>query len=101
MFACQANDSVVETIEGMSDSEELSDLQKAFKKHHALQCGFCTPGFLMSADDLLKKNLNPTEAEVREYLSGNICRCTGYVGIIEAVLEVASLRMKSHGGEDA
>jgi 2-furoyl-CoA dehydrogenase 2Fe-2S iron sulfur subunit len=101
MFACQANDSVVETIEGMSDFEELSDLQKAFKKHHALQCGFCTPGFLMSADDLLKKNLNPTEAEVREYLSGNICRCTGYVGIIEAVLEVASLRMKSHGGEDA
>lgn len=101
MFACQANDSVVETIEGMSDSEELSDLQKAFKKHHALQCGFCTPGFLMSADDLLKKNFNPTEAEVREYLSGNICRCTGYVGIIEAVLEVASLRMKSHGGEDA
>jgi 2-furoyl-CoA dehydrogenase 2Fe-2S iron sulfur subunit len=101
MFACQANDSVVQTIEGMSHSEELSDLQKAFKKHHALQCGFCTPGFLMSADDLLKKNLNPTEAEVREYLSGNICRCTGYVGIIEAVLEVASLRMKSHGGEDA
>lgn len=101
MFACQANGSVVKTVEGISERGELSDLQAAFKKHHALQCGFCTSGFLMSANDLLNKNPNPTELEVREGLSGNICRCTGYVGIVEAVLEVASSRLKMHGGENA
>jgi 2-furoyl-CoA dehydrogenase 2Fe-2S iron sulfur subunit len=101
MFACQANGSVVKTVEGISERGELSDLQAAFKKHHALQCGFCTSGFLMSANDLLNKNPNPTELEVREGLSGNICRCTGYVGIVEAVLEVASSRLKIHGGENA
>jgi 2-furoyl-CoA dehydrogenase 2Fe-2S iron sulfur subunit len=79
----------------------MSDLQNAFKKHHALQCGFCTSGFLISADDLLKKNPNPTETEVREGLSGNLCRCTGYVGIVEAVLEVASTRARKIGGEHA
>lgn len=101
MFACQANGSVVKTVEGISERGELSDLQIAFKKHHALQCGFCTSGFLMSANDLLNKNPNPTELEVREGLSGNICRCTGYVGIVEAVLEVASSRLKMLGGENA
>ena len=101
MFACQANGSVVKTVEGISERGELSDLQAAFKKHHALQCGFCTSGFLMSANDLLNKNPNPTELEVREGLSGNICRCTGYVGIVEAVLEVASSRLKIPGGENA
>ena len=101
MFACQANGSVVKTVEGISEHGELSDLQAAFKKHHALQCGFCTSGFLMSANDLLNKNPNPTELEVREGLSGNICRCTGYVGIVEAVLEVASSRLKMLGGENA
>jgi 2-furoyl-CoA dehydrogenase 2Fe-2S iron sulfur subunit len=101
MFACQANGSVVKTVEGISERGELSDLQAAFKKHHALQCGFCTSGFLMSANDLLNKNPNPTELEVREGLSGNICRCTGYVGIVEAVLEVASSRLKILGGENA
>lgn len=101
IFACQANGSVVETVEGISVRGELSDLQTAFKKHHALQCGFCTSGFLMSANDLLNKNPNPTELEVREGLSGNICRCTGYVGIVEAVLEVASSRLKMLGGENA
>ena len=101
MFACQANGSVVKTVEGISERGELSDLQTAFKKHHALQCGFCTSGFLMSANDLLNKNPNPTELEVREGLSGNICRCTGYVGIVEAVLEVASSRLKILGGENA
>lgn len=101
MFACQANGSVVKTVEGISEHGELSDLQAAFKKYHALQCGFCTSGFLMSANDLLNKNPNPTELEVREGLSGNICRCTGYVGIVEAVLEVASSRLKMLGGENA
>lgn len=100
MFACQAHGSVVKTVEGVSERGELSDLQLAFKKHHALQCGFCTSGFLMSANDLLNKNPNPTELEVREGLSGNICRCTGYVGIVEAVLEVASSRLNIPGGEN-
>ena len=101
MFACQANGSVVKTVEGISERGELSDLQAAFKKHHALQCGFCTSGFLMSANDLLNKNPNPTELEIREGLSGNICRCTGYVGIVEAVLEIASSRLKIPGEENA
>ena len=101
MFACQANGSVVKTVEGIGECGNLSDLQAAFKKHHALQCGFCTSGFLMSANDLLNKIPSPTESEVRESLSGNICRCTGYVGIVEAVLEVASSRLKIHGGENA
>jgi 2-furoyl-CoA dehydrogenase 2Fe-2S iron sulfur subunit len=79
----------------------MSDLQNAFKKYHALQCGFCTSGFLLSAEDLLKKNPHPTELEVREGLSGNLCRCTGYVGIVEAVLEVAIARVRQNGGEHA
>lgn len=101
MFACQADGSSVNTVEGIAKSGDMSDLQNAFKKHHALQCGFCTSGFLISADDLLKKNPNPTETEVREGLSGNLCRCTGYVGIVEAVLEVASTRARKIGGEHA
>ena len=101
MFACQANGAAVKTVEGIARQGELSDLQQAFKRHHALQCGFCTPGFLMSAEDLLKKNPSPTELEVREGLSGNLCRCTGYVGIVEAVLEVASTRMQSKEGRHA
>ena len=101
MFACQADGTSVNTVEGFSKSGEMSDLQSAFKKHHALQCGFCTAGFLMSAEDLLNKNPNPTETEVREGLSGNLCRCTGYVGIVEAVLEVASARAHKNGSEHA
>ena len=79
----------------------MSDLQIAFKKHHALQCGFCTSGFLISAEDLLRKSPMPTDLEVREGLSGNLCRCTGYVGIIEAVLEVASTRAQANGDKHA
>jgi 2-furoyl-CoA dehydrogenase 2Fe-2S iron sulfur subunit len=101
MFACQADGAKVNTVEGLAQSDVLSDLQSAFKKHHALQCGFCTPGFLFSAEDLLKKNPHPTELEVREGLSGNLCRCTGYVGIVEAVLEVAAARVRQSGGEHA
>jgi 2-furoyl-CoA dehydrogenase 2Fe-2S iron sulfur subunit len=101
MFACQADGAKVTTVEGIAKSGEMSDLQNAFKKHHALQCGFCTSGFLLSAEDLLKKNPHPSELEVREGLSGNLCRCTGYVGIVEAVLEVAAARARQNGGEYA
>lgn len=101
MFACQADGAKVATVEGIAKSGEMSDLQNAFKKHHALQCGFCTSGFLLSAEDLLKKNPHPSELEVREGLSGNLCRCTGYVGIVEAVLEVATARARQNGGEHA
>jgi len=97
MFACQANGARIKTVEGVGNSDGMSDLQRAFKKHHALQCGFCTPGFLMSAEDLLRKNPSPTETDVREGLSGNLCRCTGYVGIVEAVLEVAKTRAEANG----
>ncbi|WP_416350544.1 (2Fe-2S)-binding protein [Polynucleobacter sp. AP-Sanab-80-C2] len=101
MFACQAEGTTIKTVEGIANNEGMSDLQIAFRKHHALQCGFCTPGFLMSAEDLLRKNPRPTEQEVREGLSGNLCRCTGYVGIVEAVLEVASFRAQANGGQHA
>ena len=101
MFACQADGAKVTTVEGIAKSGERSDLQNAFKKHHALQCGFCTSGFLLSAEDLLKKNPHPSELEVREGLSGNLCRCTGYVGIVDAVLEVATARARQNGGEHA
>ena len=101
MFACQANGVNVKTVEGIAQAGELSDLQAAFRKHHALQCGFCTPGFLMAAEDLLQKNISPSESEVREGLSGNLCRCTGYVGIVEAVLEVAAQRRNMIGDTHA
>ena len=101
MFACQADGAKVSTVEGIAKSGEMSDLQNAFKKHHALQCGFCTSGFLLSAEDLLKKNRHPTELEIREGLSGNLCRCTGYVGIVEAVLEVAATRAQVNGERHA
>jgi len=101
MFACQADGSNIKTVEGLAKNNVMSDLQVAFRKHHALQCGFCTSGFLMSAEDFLRSNPHPTEQEVREGLSGNLCRCTGYVGIVEAVLEVASLRSQANGGNHA
>ena len=80
----------VTTIEGLSSNGKMHPLQEAFKKHHGLQCGFCTPGMVMSAVDLLKKNKNPTEKEIRDWLEGNICRCTGYQGIVAAVKDAAS-----------
>ena len=92
MFAYQAHGKELQTVEGLSLGTELSDLQAAFRKHHALQCGFCTPGFLMTCTKFLLDHPNPTEAEVREGISGNICRCTGYKGIVEAVLDVAKSR---------
>ena len=90
MLAAQAEGTHVRTVEGLSIDGELHPIQKAFKKHHALQCGFCTPGFLTASVALLEENPKPTEAEVREWLSGNICRCTGYQFIVDAVLDAAA-----------
>ncbi len=84
------NGSTITTIEGLSKNGKMHPMQEAFKKHHGLQCGFCTPGMVMSAIDLLQKNKNPDEKEIRDWLEGNICRCTGYQGIVAAVKEAAS-----------
>ena len=85
LLAVQADGARVETVEGLAPDGELSELQQAFHAHHALQCGFCTPGMLMSATFLLEHNPQPTEDEIRKGLQGNICRCTGYWNIIKAV----------------
>ena len=82
--------SEITTIEGLASNGKMHPVQEAFKKHHGLQCGFCTPGMVMSAVDLLQKNKNPTEQEIRDWLEGNICRCTGYQGIVAAVKDAAS-----------
>ena len=90
MLAVQANGRSVLTVEGLApDGAELHPLQQAFHERHALQCGFCTPGFLLSAEALLRERPDPSEREVREALAGNLCRCTGYEGIVQAVLDVA------------
>jgi len=94
MLAVQAADRHVTTIEGLGTASALHPMQAAFREHHALQCGFCTPGMIMSAVDLLSRNPNPTETEVRAGLEGNICRCTGYHNIVLAVLDCAQ-KMKS------
>ena len=85
MLAVQADGTTVETVEGLAEGDELSKLQRAFSAHHALQCGYCTPGMLMSATALLRANPNPSEDEIKKGLQGNICRCTGYWNIFEAV----------------
>ena len=82
--------SKITTIEGLASNGKMHPMQEAFKKHHGLQCGFCTPGMVMSAVDLLQKNKNPSELEIRDWLEGNICRCTGYQGIVAAVKDAAS-----------
>jgi carbon-monoxide dehydrogenase small subunit len=87
MLAVQAEGSRVVTVEGLSDGEKLTPLQESFRKHHALQCGFCTPGFITTAHALLSREPDCDAARVREVLSGNICRCTGYVAIVDAVLD--------------
>ena len=89
LLAVQADGSAVETVEGLADGDELSKLQQSFKDHHALQCGYCTPGMLMSATALLRDNPSPSEDEIKKALQGNICRCTGYWNIIEAVQAAA------------
>jgi carbon-monoxide dehydrogenase small subunit len=120
MFGVQADGAEVSTVEGLSAGEDLSDLQRAFSDHHALQCGFCTPGFLMLAEAYLAERAEqspagpgesrapasaggpdaphaPTEAEIRELIASNLCRCTGYQGIIEAVLATARARRAAGG----
>ena len=91
-LAAQAHGAFVETIEGLSDSGEIADLQDAFRKRNALQCGFCTPGMLIAAQDLLEHEREPDRAQIREHLSGNYCRCTGYQAIVDAVEETARVR---------
>ena len=93
ILAVQANGSEITTIEGVANGRDLHPLQEAFVEHGAIQCGFCTPGMVLSAKSLIEKNQNPTELEIREALSGNLCRCTGYQKIVEAV-KIASENMK-------
>jgi carbon-monoxide dehydrogenase small subunit len=86
MLAEQAEGADVTTIEGVANGDELHPMQEAFRENHGLQCGFCTPGMVMSALDLVKQNPDPTETEVREWLEGNLCRCTGYHNIVKSIL---------------
>ena len=91
MFALEAEGSSVTTIEGMANPDgSLGTVQQAFQDNHGLQCGFCTPGMVMSAVALLEENPNPTESEIREYLEGNICRCTGYHNIVKSIQAAAA-----------
>ena len=90
VLVVDCNGDEITTIEGLANNGKLHPMQEAFKKKHGLQCGFCTPGMVMSAIDLLQKNKNPNEQEIRDWLEGNICRCTGYQNIVAAVKEAAS-----------
>jgi carbon-monoxide dehydrogenase small subunit len=92
MLAVQAHGTTVQTVEGLSDSGEVADLQAAFRERNALQCGYCTPGMLMSVQDLLRRHAEPSRDEIREHLSGNYCRCTGYQAIVDAVEMTARSR---------
>jgi carbon-monoxide dehydrogenase small subunit len=94
-FAVQANGAHVETIEGVSDSGEIADLQAAFAERNALQCGYCTPGMLLSAQELLSETAAPDRETIREHLSGNYCRCTGYHAIVDAVEATARARAEA------
>ena len=94
-YALQADGADIETVEGLAEGDALSVLQEAFRRHHALQCGFCTAGILMSATRFLRETPSPTRDQVRDMLSGHICRCTGYHGIVEAIID-ASETLKSN-----
>ena len=101
MFAVQADGHEVTTVEGLASASELDPIQEGFKDEHGLQCGFCTPGMMLSAKALLDENPDPTEDEIRWALSGNLCRCTGYQNIVKAVLlAAAGLRSQEDAGED-
>ncbi len=89
MLAVQADGKEITTIEGIGDGDNLHPMQEAFKEHHGLQCGFCTPGMIMSAIEFVTENRNPSEVEIREALEGNICRCTGYHNIVKSVKAAA------------
>ncbi len=91
LLAVQADGAALMTVEGLADGDELHPLQAAFQENHALQCGFCTPGFLMTAYAFLRDNPNPTEGEVRIGIGGNICRCTGYAPIIRAIVQTGTV----------
>jgi carbon-monoxide dehydrogenase small subunit len=92
MLAAQCDGAAVETVEGVSDSGEIADLQKAFEQRNALQCGFCTPGMLLTAQELLAQGNVPSRETIREHISGNYCRCTGYHAIVDAIESVAQAR---------
>ena len=92
MLAAQCDGAKVETIEGVSDSGQIADLQDAFERRNALQCGFCTPGMLMAAAELVRAGTRKTRAEIRTHLAGNFCRCTGYQAIVDAIESVAQAR---------
>jgi carbon-monoxide dehydrogenase small subunit len=96
MLAASAQGAEVTTIEGLAKDGQLHPMQAAFKEHHGLQCGFCTPGMVMSAIDLLKHNKSPSEREIREWLDGNLCRCTGYHNIVKAISHAAKEMGGSH-----
>jgi len=95
-LAAQCEGAVIETIEGVSDAGDIADLQEAFRKRNALQCGFCTPAMLLTVQELLAQNAAPSREQIREYISGNYCRCTGYQAIVDAVEAVAQSRAKGH-----
>jgi aerobic-type carbon monoxide dehydrogenase small subunit (CoxS/CutS family) len=99
MFAVQAEASSVITIEGLSNQDALTPLQASFRKHHALQCGFCTPGMITTAHALLREEPHADEPRIREVLSGNLCRCTGYIPIIQAVLEARAAYAQKINGD--
>ena len=100
MFVAEAEGAEVRTIEGMANADgSLSVLQQSFQDHHGLQCGFCTPGMIMSASALLKENPTPSETEVRAYLEGNICRCTGYHNIVKAILAASGQELPAIAAE--
>jgi carbon-monoxide dehydrogenase small subunit len=90
MLAVQAEGAQVTTIEGLAKDGELHPMQAAFREHHGLQCGFCTPGMIMSAIDLVQRKPDPSEQEIREWLEGNLCRCTGYHNIVKAISAAAA-----------
>ncbi len=98
MFAAQVDGASLTTVEGLAGDGPLTPLQQAFHENHALQCGYCTPGFLMSAGELLAQNSDPTDDEIRVWLSGNLCRCTGYVNIVRAVKAAAKLLKDANPG---
>jgi aerobic-type carbon monoxide dehydrogenase small subunit (CoxS/CutS family) len=97
LFAVQAEGREIATVEGLSVDGGLNELQSAFRDNHGLQCGFCTPGILMTLTELLRDNPDPTEGQVREVLTGNLCRCTGYAGIVASALDAASRLRKASG----
>ena len=101
MLAVQAEGADVGTIEGVAQNGNLHPMQEAFREHHGLQCGFCTPGMIMSVLDLVQQNPDPSEKEIREWLEGNLCRCTGYQNIVRAVRAGAQAMRSQEQGEQA